>query len=157
VTRGATGRDAFAAALALLTGRALTTGELAARLQRRGHDEAAVAAACRRAADLGYVDDQRTALAWAESAARTRGLGPRRVREGLARRLLAPEIVEEATGAAFAGGAEADLAREALARWLRARGARAAERRPAAYAHLLRRGFSAAAARAALFNDREIL
>jgi SOS response regulatory protein OraA/RecX len=79
------------------------------------------------------------------------------VRDGLAKRLLAPEIVEEATAAAFADGAEARLAREALARWVRARGGTAADHRPAAYAHLLRRGFSSSAARAALFNDAEIL
>jgi regulatory protein len=158
VTRGPAGRDAFAAALALLTGRALTSGELAERLLRRGHDPAAVAAACERAAGFGYLDDRRTAAAWAEAAVRLRGLGPRRVREGLARRLLPPDLVEEAAAAVFGEGEEARLAREVLARWERTRGpAEEAGRRRAAFAHLLRRGFSLPAARAALFKRREIL
>ena len=156
MTRGAAGRDAYAAALSLLTGRSLTTGELAERLLRRGHEPDAVAAACERVAGYGYLDDRRTAAAWAETAVRVRGFGPRRVREGLARRLLPAEIVEEAAAAVFGEGEERQLAREALARWLRARGgADDAGRRRAAYAHLLRRGFAASAARAALFNDPE--
>jgi regulatory protein len=158
VTRGPAGRDAFAAALALLTGRALTSGELAERLLRRGHEPAAVEAACERVAGFGYLDDRRTAAAWAEAAVGVRGLGPRRVREGLARRLLPPDLVEEAAAAVFGEGEEARRAREALCRWERTRGpAEEAGRRRAAYAHLLRRGFSQSAARAALFNDPEFL
>ncbi|HWR98202.1 MAG TPA: RecX family transcriptional regulator [Candidatus Methanoperedens sp.] len=150
------GRDAFATALALLTGRALTTGELAERLRRRGHDPDAIAAACRRAAGYGYLDDRRTAAAWAETAAHVRGAGPRRVRAGLARRLLPRELVEEVAAAVFAEGEEARLARETLARWERTRGAAGDDdRRRAAFAHLRRRGFSASAARTALFNDPE--
>jgi SOS response regulatory protein OraA/RecX len=155
VTRSARGRDAFAAALALLTGRALTTGELAERLQRRGYDAAAVAAACERAAASGCLDDRRTASAWAEVAVGVRGFGPRRLREGLAKRLLPGELIEETLAAVFGEGQEVRRAREALARWERARGRATDDRRRAAYAHLLRRGFSMSAARAALFNDPE--
>lgn len=151
------GRSAFGVALALLTGRALTAGELALRLQRRGFDGEQIAAAGERLAELGLIDDRRTAAAWAEGAARLRGLGPRRVREGLTRRLLPREIVEEATAAAFAAGDERPLAQDALRRWERAKGAADDERsRRAAYAHLVRRGFSSSAARAALFNRDEI-
>jgi SOS response regulatory protein OraA/RecX len=155
VTRGSAGRDAFAAALALLTGRALTTGELAERLRRRGYDGAAIASACERAGACGCLDDRRTAAAWAEGAVRLRGHGPRRVREGLARRLLPPELIEETLAAAFGEGEEARRAREALARWERTQRGSSADRRRAAYAHLLRRGFSTSAARAALFNRPE--
>jgi regulatory protein len=158
VTRRAGGGDAFAAALALLTGRALTSGELSARLRRRGFDAEAIAAASERAAGFGYLDDRRTAAAWAESAARVRGLGPRRVREGLARRCLPRELAAEAVAAVFGDGGEDRLAREALERWARARGpAAGAARRRAAYAHLRRRGFSTAAARAVLFKPAEDL
>lgn len=150
------GPDAFATALALLTGRALTSGELVARLRRRGFDEDSIASARDRATGYGLLDDRRTAAAWAEGAARLHGLGPRRVRAGLAKRRLPPEIVAEAADAAFAAGEEERLARSVLERWERAKGpAAGAERRRAAYAHLRRRGFSASAARSALFNRPE--
>ena len=93
MTRGDAGPDAYAAALSLLTGRSLTTGELAERLVRRGYEPDAIAAACDRVTGHGFLDDRRTAAAWAETAVRVRGFGPRRVRECLARRLLPPEIV----------------------------------------------------------------
>ena len=155
MTRGSAGRDAFAVALALLTGRALTAGELAERLRRRGYDEAAVESACARAAACGCLDDRRTAASWAEAAVRLRGYGPRRVREGLARRLVPPDLIEETLALAVGDDGEARLARDALARWERTRGGSAADRRRAAYAHRLRRGFSMSAARAALFNRPE--
>lgn len=156
MTAAPSGRTAFAAALALLTGRALTTGELAAKLERRGFDPAQIAEAAGRAAALGLLDDRRTAAAWAQSAVATRGFGPRRVREGLARRLLDGEVIEEVVAGAFGPGEEAARARAALERWERAKGPAAGEgRRRAAYAHLVRRGFSSASARAALFNRPE--
>jgi SOS response regulatory protein OraA/RecX len=157
VTAPPSGRTAFAAALSLLTGRALTTGELVARLERRGFDAGQIAEAGSRAAALGLLDDRRTAAAWTESAVAVRGFGPRRVREGLARRLLDRELVEEVVAEAFGPGEEAARALAALGRWERAKGPASDEgRRRAAYAHLLRRGFSSAAARAALFNRAEI-
>jgi regulatory protein len=156
VTVPTPGRTAFAAALALLTGRALTAGELRERLRRRGFDAAAIAETTARLLDYGYLDDRRTAAAWAESAAHIRGLGPRRLREGLAKRRLPRELVEETVATLFAAGEEAQLAQAVLAKWERAKG-RAADTagRHAAYAHLRRRGFSSAAARAALFNRPE--
>jgi regulatory protein len=157
VTAPPPGRSAFAAALALLTGRALTAGELAARLESRGFAPEQIAEAAERVAALGLVDDRRTAAAWAESAARTRGLGPRRLREALSRRLLERDLVDEVVGGIFATGEEARLALAALGRWERAKGpALDPDRRRAAYAHLRRRGFSGAAAREALFNRPEI-
>ena len=88
---------------------------------------------------------------------RVRGFGPRRVREGLARRRLPREIVDEASAAVFADG-EAPLARESLRRWERAKGparGRGAAATPRTRT-CCRRGFSTAAARAALFNRTEI-
>ena len=157
MTSDTPGRTAFAAALALLTGRALTVGELAARLERRGYDADAIAETCARLLGFGYLDDRRTAAAWAAAAVQVRGLGPRRLREGLARRRLPREIVEETVASLFASGEEAGLALAVLGKWERAKGPAAdTARRHAAYAHLRRRGFSSAAARAALFNRTEI-
>ena len=151
------GRTAYAAALALLTGRALTVGELAERLRRRGHDADSIAEATTRLLAFGYLDDRRTAVAWAETAARTRGLGPRRLREGLAKRRLPRDLVEETVTEFFASGGEERLVLDVLGKWERAKGPAAdAAGRKAAYAHLRRRGFSGTAARAALFNRPEI-
>ena len=151
------GRTAFAAALALLTGRALTVGELKERLRRRGYDADAIDETSARLLEYGYLDDRRTAVTWAESAARIRGLGPRRLREGLAKRRLPRDLVEETVAGLFASGDEQQLALSVLGKWVRAKGpAVDTASRHAAYAHLRRRGFSSAAARAALFNRPEI-
>jgi regulatory protein len=157
VTSPPPGRTAFAAALALLTGRALTVGELSLRLRRKGYDASAIAETNSRLLEYGYLDDRRTAAAWAESAAHIRGLGPRRLREGLAKRRLPRELVDETVAGLFAQGEEAQLAQAVLAKWERAKGpADDTASRHAAYAHLRRRGFSSTAARAALFNRSEI-
>ena len=151
------GRTAFAAALALLTGRALTVGELTVRLRRKGYDVDTIAETCTRLLEFAYLDDRRTAAAWAENAARIRGLGPRRLREGLLRRHLPRELVDETVAGLFATGEEAGFAQAVLGKWERAKGpAAGTASRHAAYAHLRRRGFSGAAARAALFNRAEI-
>lgn len=156
MTAPASGRTAFAAALALLTGRALTVGELDVRLRRKGYDADAIAEATARLLEFGYLDDRRTAAAWAESAALIRGLGPRRLREGLARRHLPRDLVDETVAGLFATGEETRFALAVLGKWERAKGPAAdAASRHAAYAHLRRRGFSGAAARAALFNRPE--
>jgi len=157
VTPQPPGRTAFAAALALLTGRALTVGELAVRLQRRGYGEESIAETSARLLEFGYLDDRRTAVAWADSAARIRGLGPRRLREGLLKRRLPRELVEETVEGLLSSSDEVAFAVAVLGKWERAKGpAVDAAGRRAAYAHLRRRGFSGAAARAALFNRREI-
>ena len=157
MTSDAQGRTAFTAALALLTGRALTVGELTVRLRRKGYDADAIAETSARLLDLGYLDDRRTAVAWAENAAGIRGLGPRRLREGLVRRHLPRELVDETVAGLFATGEEVRFALAVLGKWERAKGpATDTASRHAAYAHLRRRGFSGAAARAALFNRTEI-
>ncbi len=151
------GRTAFAAALALLTGRALTVGELAERLRRRGYDDDMIAETNARLLEFGYLDDKRTAAAWADYAARVRGLGPRRLREGLAKRRLPRELVEETVADLFPTGEEVRGALAVLGKWERVKGpAVDTASRHAAYAHLRRRGFSSAASRAALFNRTEI-
>ncbi|MBI5246445.1 MAG: RecX family transcriptional regulator [Elusimicrobia bacterium] len=147
---------AYAVALRLLTLRALTTEELAGRLLRRAYPPAEVEEAVGRCAQLGYLDDRRTAAAWASSAAHARGLGPRRVREGLARRGLGRETAAAVAAELFPPGEEARFAAAALERRERARGpADVPEERRRAYLFLRRRGFSSAASRAALFNRPE--
>jgi hypothetical protein len=76
--------------------------------------------------------------------------------EGLTRRRLPRELVDETVADLFPTGEEARFALAVLGKWERAKGPAAdAASRHAAYAHLRRRGFSGAAARAALFNRPE--
>jgi regulatory protein len=148
--------SAYAVALRLLTQRPLTAGELVERLRRRGYPPDEIAEARRRTAELGYLDDRRAAASWAEAAARVRGLGPRRIREGLKKRRVGRDLAAETAEALFPAGEEERLAAAVLERWERSRGrATDPERCSRAYAHLRRRGFSATAARAALFKRPE--
>jgi regulatory protein len=154
--RGADPRKAYAAALRLLTISSLTAGELRERLARRGFEPAAAAAALARVEAAGYLDDRRTAQGWAESAIRVRGLGPLRIRQRLLGRQVSPEVVEEVAAALFPPEEEERLAAAARAKWERHHGpaAEAGERRRL-HDHLRRKGFSGAAARAALSRTLE--
>ena len=118
--------SAFAAALALLTGRALTTGELAERLRAPG---------LRRRGDRRGRASARPGTATSTTAAR-RPPGPRAAARAARLRAAAgarrgsrggcsrARSIEEAAAAVFAAGGEAQLAR----RGARALGARAAAR-----------------------------
>ncbi len=91
----------------------------------------------------GYVDDRAFALAWADSRARGRALGSRRLRQELLAKGVARPLVDEAVAAACGAVDEEARARAAAARRLAALGPSApgpAARRLGAY--LLRRGFS---------------
>jgi regulatory protein len=133
---------ARAVALDLLSRRPWTRRELGTRLRRRG---APAEVAETVVADLearGYVDDRAYAAAWAESRARGRHLGSRRLREELLARGVTRALVDEAVGSTLAD--EEARARAAADRRLPAlsRAAPAdAARRLGGY--LLRRGFPA--------------
>jgi regulatory protein len=135
-------RRARAVALALLSRKAWTRRELQARLRRRG---APAETAAEVVADLearGYVDDRAFAAAWAESRARGRGFGSRRLAHELTAKGVARPLVEAAVRGAFAETDEVAGARAAAARRLPALRRTApdqAARRLGAY--LLRRGF----------------
>jgi regulatory protein len=90
----------------------------------------------------GYVDDRAFAAAWAESRARGRGYGSRRLREELLTRGVARPLVEAAVREAFAETGEETRARAVAARrlpLLRRLVPEQAARRLGAY--LLRRGY----------------
>lgn len=86
-----------AAALRLLTARALSEKELVERLQRRGFSPAAVAAEVAQLRELGLLDDVRLAAGVCADLLR-RGYGRRRLAAALARR----GVSEEAAGRVLA-------------------------------------------------------
>ncbi len=137
--------DAKAAKLAafeLLAMKAWSARELASRLRRRGASAEVARAVVEELAGRGYVDDKAFARFWAESRARARCVGSRRLRQELAQRGIPRDVAGLAVEAAFAevGEAERCLAagRRRLPTLLRAARERAA---PRLRDYLLRRGY----------------
>lgn len=148
---GASSEKALGAALRLLAGRDFFVEELGARLRLKGFDEAAIEAALVRCAEIGVVDDRRTAERFVASRVRSRGWGPARLRAELERRGASREV---------AAAAVTDLERDpeaALRRALERLERRAEEgwwrlpaRRARMVSSLIGRGFDAGHARAAV-------
>lgn len=135
-------RQARAVALDLLSRKAWTRRELRQRLRRRGAPDAVAEAVVADLESRGYLDDRAFARTWAESRARSRSVGSRRLSEELVAKGVARPLVEEAVRAAFAETDEATRARAAAERrlpLLRRVAPELAARRLGAY--LLRRGF----------------
>jgi regulatory protein len=134
---------ARAVAFDLLSRKAWTRRELRERLCRRGAPAAVAEAVVADLEARGYVNDRAFAEAWAESRARGRGYGPRRLQAALTAKGVARPLVDEAVRQAFAETDEETRARAAAARRLRGvagGGVEPAARRLSAY--LLRRGFA---------------
>ncbi len=135
-------------ALRLLSVRARSAHELAERL-RRGADERLVGQVVAELQQAGLVDDARFALEWVRTRRESRGLGRARLRHELARKGVAPELVDRALQHASAD--EESLAVEVARRRAAAYAGQApqvAARRLAAY--LARRGFGPAVVAKAL-------
>ena len=135
-------RQARAVALELLSRKAWTRRELRERLRRRGAPAETAEAVVGDLESRGYVDDRAFAAAWAESRARGRALGSRRLAHELAAKGVARPLVEAAVRGAFAETDEPARARAAAERrlpFLRRTAPEQAARRLGAY--LLRRGF----------------
>jgi regulatory protein len=128
---------AFARALDLLARRPHFRAELARKLLARGFEAGEVEAALARVAELGYLDDDGLATAYAAELAGRKGLGRARIGRELARRGAPEEAVERAAGA-LDEEAELARARAAAGRWARGRAADGA----ALARHLDRKGFA---------------
>jgi regulatory protein len=139
---------ARAVALDLLSRKAWTRRDLVARLCRRGAPAEVAGAVVADLEARGYVDDRAFAAAWAESRARGRGYGSRRLRDELLTRGVARPLVEAAVREAFVEADEETRARAVAARRLpllrRAEPAQAARRLGT---YLLRRGYPEALVR----------
>lgn len=87
-------RAVLAACHKALAGRQLTVDELRRKLVAREFDEEAVEHGITRCTEAGLLDDRRYATAFVESRVR-RGHGSARIRQDLARRGVARELVDE--------------------------------------------------------------
>jgi regulatory protein len=132
------------AAFELLAMKAWSARELMQRLRRRGAPAEIARAVVDELQTRGYVDDQAFARFWAESRARGRRVGSRRLRQELAQKGIPSAVAGPAVEAAFLEVAEAERCLEAgrrrLPALLRATRERAA---PRLRDYLLRRGYPA--------------
>jgi regulatory protein len=135
--------SAFRTALRALEARSFARGDLARRLQRKGHQKAAVAAALERAAQLGLLDDAAFALNYVETRA-ARGRGPTRLLRDLLAMGVERSHIDRAIQAQWPDGTDRSAVPLALAH------KRAAQlgslprqtKRRRLVAYLARRGFS---------------
>lgn len=137
--------DAKAAKLAafdLLARKAWSARELISRLKRRGAPDEIARAVVAELAARGYVDDASFARFWAESRARGRRVGSRRLHQELLQRGISRDLAAAAVAAAFNEASEADRCLEAGRRRLPALLRRGAERAATRLRdYLLRRGY----------------
>jgi regulatory protein len=136
------------AALRLLSVRARSEGELADRLARKGFDVDVVGEVIEALRQVGLVDDEAFARAWADERARLRPVGPRRLAGELMEKRIDRQTAERVVDETFAACPEIELARRAAAAKGRpGRGGTAtreevAKRRRRLFSFLVRRGFS---------------
>ncbi len=137
--------DAKAAKLAafeLLAMKAWSARELIGRLRRRGAPAEIARAVVDELQTRGYIDDQAFARFWAESRARGRRVGSRRLRQELVQKGIPNAVAGPAIEAAFLEVAEAERCLEAGRRRLPALLRAARERvAPRLRDYLLRRGY----------------
>lgn len=103
-------------ALSALSRRALSMGELRARLAQRAERVEDIADILQRLKESKYLDDARFAESFAQARLDGQGLGRQRVLHDLRARRVAPQVAEKAVNTAYDGTDEATLIEEFLAR-----------------------------------------
>ncbi len=135
----------------LLEQRARSHADVSSRLRARGHDEAAVAAAVDELTAAGLLDDADFARRYVADKRALNAWGTVRLRRGLLELGVDREVIEAALATDDPGGEAQEVAR--ALELLRRRGAPQPPLDPArrrAYQTLLRKGFAAAVAYAAV-------
>lgn len=125
----------------MLARRALSAGEIGSRLAAKGFTEAQAAAAVRRLAELGLVDDRALCLQLARSYRDVRRYGPRKIAGALRLRRFPAAMVEEVLKEASSPGEDLAAAAAALGKRFRAGLPPGREGSAKAYRFLSGRGF----------------
>jgi regulatory protein len=137
-------------ALRTLASRALSAGELRAKLELRAERPELVRPTLERLKEYGYLDDRRFAEAFSTARLESDGLGRQRVLRDLQRRRVAPELASQTVDRVFAGTDENALVEEYLRRKYRGVALEEYLGEPrhlaAAYRRLRAAGFSAGSA-----------
>jgi regulatory protein len=141
----------MARALRLLTGRDRTVAELRRRLTDSGFEDSTVDGVLVRLGSMGYLDDNRVARLWAESAQRSGRWFGLRLRNELIRRGVPRDIADDVTKEQEEVNTEKSARMLLLRRYPSyAPSTATSSDRQRVYQFLLRRGISPAAAISAL-------
>ncbi len=136
-------------ALKLLGMRALSSGELRARLRRRALHPADIDSIVARLRDYKYLDDRKFAESFATSRRDSQGFGKFRVMRELQQRKVAHGVAEKAVSEAFSEVDESEMIEQFLARKFRSvklsEYLKEEKHLAAAYRRLRYAGFSSAA------------
>ncbi len=108
-------------AVRLLSGRALSSGEVREKLRQRAADAADVDGVIARLKDYKFLDDTRFAEGFAAARRDNQGLGQFRVTQDLRKRRVAPALAEKASADAYSEVDETAQARQFIERKYRAK------------------------------------
>ena len=147
-------KAAYFRALRWLTARELSEAQVRARLAEKGYTDAAINPAIQRLLEERTIDDRRAATAVARTEARVRRHGPHRVMGKLIAMHIDRELARDIVRELFGEEDEDALIDKALDRRLRGKTERLKDpkERQKLIAYLVRQGFSASAASAAIRN-----
>ena len=147
-------KAAYFRALRWLTARELSEAQVRTRLAEKGYTDTAIATAVERLLQDRTVDDRRAAVAVARTEARVRRHGPHRVMGKLMAMRIDRDLAKDVVRELFGEEDEATLLDKTLDIRLRGKPERLADprERRKILAYLVRQGFSASAASAALRN-----
>jgi regulatory protein len=147
-------KAAYFRALRWLTARELSEAQVRARLADKGYTDVAIVPAIERLIQDRTLDDRRAATAVARTEARVRRRGPHRVMGKLIAMQIDRDLAKDIVREIFGEEDQASLIDKALERRLRGNTDRLKDpkERQKLMAYLLRQGFSASAASAAIRN-----
>jgi regulatory protein len=147
-------KSAYFRALRWLTARELSEAQVRARLAEKGYTDVAIVPAIERLIQDRTLDDRRAAMAVARTEARVRRHGPHRVMGKLMAMQIDRDLAKDIVRELFGEEDQASLVDQALERRLRGNTDRVKDpkERQKLMAFLLRQGFSASAASAAIRN-----
>lgn len=137
-------------AVRLLGGRALSVGELKAKLRLKASKIEEIEPLIAQLKDYGYLNDSRFAEHFAGRRASSGNFGRQRVLADLAKKRVASKVAEKAVTEAYAGTSEADQVEQYLERKYRGKDLRSLLQDPKVLASVFRRlrtaGFGSGAA-----------
>jgi regulatory protein len=147
-------KAAYFRALRWLTARELSEAQVRARLADKGYTDVAIVPAIERLIQDRTLDDRRAATAVARTEARVRRRGPHRVMGKLIAMQIDRDLAKDIVREIFGEEDQASLIDKALERRLRGNTDRLKDpkERQKLMAYLLRQGFSASVASAAIRN-----
>ena len=147
-------KSAYFRALRWLSARELSEGQVRERLAEKGYTDNAIQPAVERLLGDRTIDDRRTATAVARTEARVRRHGPHRVMAKLIAMRIDRDLAKEVVRELFGEESEEVLVGQTLDIRLRGNPERLTDprERRKILAYLVRQGFSASAASAALRN-----